>query len=356
MARTCVLHVGTEKTGSTSIQRFLGLNRKALEDVGAYVPASLAPQAEQGFFNHLALTAVGRFDMHQLHDIDHIVGIRNVSEQPAYVAAARRRLADELAPLGSDVKVLLSNEHIHSRLRTPKRLAYLRDFLAPFFDEIVVVVYLRSQYEMARSLINTALRQGQVVRKPVPDLSTGLGYDPELPVKQSYFDLKAFLHSLAQVFDMNALRVRLYPEGRPTSELIADYCEAAGVSLSEPRQPPRENASFSRAGTLLLQKVNEVRSRGQLRAPRLDDDLTQYLGFRHPGRGLVASRAQIERFMASFAADNEMIRRAWFPGRKALFLDSGARGEDQARPLNAEEAVEMMVDFVSWLDRRQALA
>jgi hypothetical protein len=351
MARTCILHVGTEKTGSTSIQRFMGLNRAALKQSRAYVPDSLAPHSDDGFFNHIALTVVSRPDLDELHDVDMLMGLRDISDHKEFVSKSRRNLAEELSTIDDDVKIILSNEHIHSRVCTPKRLEYLRDFLSPFFGDIVVVVYLRSQYEMARSLINTALRQGQVVTKPVPDFSQGWGYDPELPVEACYFDLKRFLFGLAGVFGMSALRVRLYPEGRPTSELISDFCCAAGLSVDAPTQPPRENASFSRPATLLLQKVNEIRARGEQAIPLLSQHLSEYLGCQHPGRGLVASRSQIEDFMAAYADDNELIRQRWFPARKTLFQANGDHGEDASAPLDAQQAVELMVEFVSWLDQ-----
>jgi hypothetical protein len=351
VGQTCILHVGTEKTGSTSIQRFLALNRDTLHRAGAYVPASLAPHAEGGFLNHIALSVVSRPDLGELDDLDRAVGLASVDAKAAFAAAARARLADELAGLAARPRlVLLSNEHIHSRLCTPERLRHLRRFLARFFRKVVVVVYLRSQHEMARSLVNTALRQGRSVRNILPDFSGDRTLDPDLPVEKSYFDLHGLLQRLQQVFGRSSLRVRLFPEGRPAEELIRDYCRVCGLDEGGWRLPPRENASFSPSASLLFREVNAVLASQASGGPAITDHLSEYLNAQHPGRGLVASPAEIGRFMEVFRPGNEMVRRSWFPHAPALFAATGER-QGAPRALEVETAVEMLLGFISWRDQ-----
>jgi hypothetical protein len=350
MARVCVLHVGTEKTGSTSIQRFLGLNREALRRAGAYVPASLAPDAGDGMFNHIGLTVVSRPDLLELDDLDRRAGLRSVEDKAAFAASAAEAFAEELAGLDAGTTVLMSNEHIHSRLGTAERLRRLRAFLGAF-SEVRVIVYLRSQYEMARSLTNTALRQGRVVRSLLPDFSDGRAFDPELPVDRTYFDLHALVERLEAAFGRDALRVRLFPEGRPAEDLIRDYCEACGVDLAGLSFPPRENASFSSSASLLFRDVNAALASLAPAAPAITTQLSEYLSEHWPGRGLAASAPEAERFMEAFASGNELLRRSWFPHEPALFEPRGGRDGTDWRPLPTEEAVGMLVGFIGWRDR-----
>lgn len=46
----CFLHIGTEKTATTTIQSFLSLNRKRLREYGYFYPESI------GFLNHSSLS------------------------------------------------------------------------------------------------------------------------------------------------------------------------------------------------------------------------------------------------------------------------------------------------------------
>ena len=42
-----ILHIGTEKTGTTSIQEFLGINRAALAEQGLHVPEFLGARTHR---------------------------------------------------------------------------------------------------------------------------------------------------------------------------------------------------------------------------------------------------------------------------------------------------------------------
>ncbi|CAN7631199.1 hypothetical protein LJR225_004860 [Phenylobacterium sp. LjRoot225] len=317
---------------------------------GFYVPESLAPYAKEGLFNHLALAVVARPDFCEVDDIDHAVGLRRPAARTLLTEEIQEGLEFELSAIDDDATVIISSEHIHSRVNTTERMMFLREFLSPFFEDFIVVVYIRSQYHMARSLTNTALRQGQVVRKGVPDFCNDEEFDPELPVHKGFFDLKLFVERLSAAFGEEALRVRLYPEGRPAPELIADFCAVAGCALDGLELPSRENASFSGQASQICGLVNELmHERGH--DGRLQYDLLRYLDSEHQGAGLVAEPAEVAEFMRLFEQDNDVIRSRWLPHRNELFSNDFGQHDGPERTLSIKAAVEMMLAFIAWRER-----
>src|ERR1700690_4476721 len=86
MKTTCFLHIGTEKTGTTSIQNFLSKNRPRLKKQGIIYPRSPGNQSQRD----LTVYALG--DERQSGGIRRHSGVSS-SEQ---VPEARDRLQSEL--------------------------------------------------------------------------------------------------------------------------------------------------------------------------------------------------------------------------------------------------------------------
>ncbi len=194
-----ILHIGGEKTGSTSIQWMLEANRAALAQAGFGVPRGL------GGSNHVALAAyAGRDPM--------VVDLLGMLDEPQGLAGLRAwlpaRLAAAMAAQPAGVHTMLfTNEHCQSRLHTPEEVARLRDLLAPLFSEVLVLVYLRRQDEIVISMRNTSLRS----HGRLPD-----AWFPADPGLLAVLDHGLLLQRWGQVFGRAALRPRLY-RGRTRS-------------------------------------------------------------------------------------------------------------------------------------------
>jgi hypothetical protein len=125
-----LLHIGTEKTGTTSLQAWLNANSDAHRVRGVWYSESF------GRPNNIA--AAG----HARGDCD--------------VTAA---LDEELSRAHG--LFVVSCEHCHSRLGDD-HVARLRDFLAPRFDTIEVLCFLRPQADMFASRLSTVARSGKL--------------------------------------------------------------------------------------------------------------------------------------------------------------------------------------------------
>lgn len=294
MIRRIVLHIGGEKTGSTSIQAMMAMNRAALLTAGFAVPR--AP----GAANHIGLAAFAGAPALVPDLVAAMGGAAAVADLPMALAA-------EVAALPPHVHtLLLSSEHCQSRLHDPAALARLRDgLLAPLgAPSVEVLVWLRRQDAIARSLRNTWLR------------SHGASPTSDFPQDEASLVLMDHARTLARWaagFGRDALRPRIFAPGDfAGGSLLRDWAAACGVPAEIVlRMPPPLNRSLSAAAEALLAAIPAA---GIDRRP-----LFAWLEQRHPGQGRRPARAAVSAFLARFAASNEAVRRDFFPTRPALF-------------------------------------
>lgn len=309
MIRRIVLHIGGEKTGSTSIQATMAANRPVLMAAGFAVP--VAP----GTGNHIGLAAFAG-DPALVTDLRAAFG--DVSGLPA-------ALAGEIAALPASAHtLLLSSEHCQSRLHDAAAIARLRDLLAPIGAPVEVLVWLRRQDSIARSLRNTWLRSHGTL--PPADFPTDAG-------SLALMDHAATLARWEAVFGRAALRPRLFEAAAfAGGDLLADWRDACGLPADLPlRLPPPLNRSVTPAAEALLALIPPA---GLDRRP-----LFAWLDQHAPGCGRRASRAAAVAFLARYAAANEAVRRRFFPERATLFDPDLSDWPGQADPAPSRAAV-----------------
>lgn len=230
MTRRAILHIGTEKTGSTSIQQFLSHGRRWLATHGFHHSKAA------GSPNHVRLFSYA-VDNPRL-----AFGASDRAEQ----GKLRRKLEIELAKecdAHPDATFLFSNEHCHSRLFEAGEVARLKTLLDPLFDEVKVLVYLRRQDLLAVSLYSTLLKAGVssdevLVTRPIAALPQ------HAPEQDLYYDYQALLARWAAVFGDDALIVRRFePASLVGGDIVADFCDAVGLPAPS-REPARANESL----------------------------------------------------------------------------------------------------------------
>ena len=113
-----ILHIGLEKTGTTSIQRTCASKREELLRHGVLYPKT------PGKSNHCAVAALAA-NPGKCLDLRTQLGIVDQSAFDAFLAEFPAKLQAEIRESGVDC-VLLSNEHCSSRLGNPEELARLR--------------------------------------------------------------------------------------------------------------------------------------------------------------------------------------------------------------------------------------
>jgi hypothetical protein len=320
--RKCILHIGTEKTGSTSIQTSLGSNRQVLQDAGFHVPSSLAFRANQEVMNHVYLAILSVNDDDYQDDLRQMASVQNhetLNKTRADVFVAFAKETSQVSDTINDL--VLSNEHCHSRLVTAEEVANLKIFLDYFCDAYQIIVYLRPQHELAISQYAMLIANGvwdiDVFQPfPKPEDYTNL-YTP-----REYFDYESLLERWSDVFGRNSIEPRIYGDEKSTFnfDVVGDFVGRLSVDVNRLIPVSRSNGAISGRGLCFLR--NLYRQVSDIKAfcnKGVQERLREAVIACMPGEGLIPRKAEVTEFSSEFERGNEALRAQWFPTRNRLF-------------------------------------
>jgi hypothetical protein len=333
-----VLHIGTEKTGSSSLQAYLSRGAGELARSGVHCCTSA------GRGNNRALAAAF-MEPGESDDYTRLHGLDDTGARASWRAEFLEAFAAEVASCRADVFVV-SSEHFHSRLLEPAQVAGLAAFLDPLFDDIQVRVYLRRQDELALSFYSQKLRAGFIPPTILPIANVRRPRRNPPP----YFDFEALLGRWADAFGEAAVHPCLYDRGvLQGGDVVSDFCQFAGLPLLDLALPEPVNTALSAPAQAALLRFNECcagdrESRDRHRSTR--DALAAYLQAHGTGASVLPPRAEAEEFYAAFAAGNAAVARRWF-GRDRLFAEDFSRYPETPAPVDWERAAELLAGFAA---------
>ncbi|MDH3741784.1 MAG: hypothetical protein OER56_09315, partial [Hyphomicrobiales bacterium] len=239
----CYLHIGTGKTGTTTIQRFLAHNRQALRKHGVLVPQVPGRTRHNGLYLYAlnddrAVTKTGA------------QRLKRAGPDQFRIDFATS-LAAEIAKAGAG-KVVLSDEGL-AALR-PAEIARLKALLEPLFANIHVVIYLRRQDEHVVSRYLQTLARGNTAT---------LEEHTAMDLSHTY-DYHAKLSQWAKHFQPASLRPRLFDRGEfRDGSLTADFLAAIDLADAGPfTDTPAQNASLDARRARLVRLINARLLRG----------------------------------------------------------------------------------------------
>lgn len=224
------IHIGTPKTGTTSIQGVLARNREVLERNGVNYPTFLPTQ------NHVDLAAYAL-----PVDDPWSTRIRNL-RTPVRQQRFRDGLATDVAKAAESGHWVFSSEHLSSRVTTDAAIRRLAELFEPF-DEVQIVVYVRPQDTMAAASHSTWIKDGS---------TEPFGLDRHLSFVKRY-DYRQLVERWDRVFGADAVHVRLYP---PRS-VVDDFLSVIGVPpTDELAMPERANRSLDSKEAAFVQLMS----------------------------------------------------------------------------------------------------
>ena len=146
----CILHIGTEKTATTTLQHWLYDNQAELSKVGVYLSDNL------GKTNNRLVPVY--FQGH-LDDWARRNGIKSDAEKTLFFKGFIERLKSEIQTAKKTHNYfVITSEHFSSRVRKKDEIEQLYIFLSSMFDEVEVVCYFRDQFDLAVSLYSNNLK------------------------------------------------------------------------------------------------------------------------------------------------------------------------------------------------------
>lgn len=217
--RRAIVHIGTEKTGSTAVQNLLYKNDKVLSRKGFLFP-----------YKTCGLISNFRLVLHIKKQPDAALlqlNSREVKRQPCESQRAldfvekHDREIKRFQRQHADSTVVYSSEHFHSRVTDVDELETLRDFLSARYDSVQIVVYVRRQDLMARSAYNTAVQGGRTNPFRLADAVTD----------GPYYDFLGLAQRWAGVFGRDSVIVRLYDRAALIGGDVArDFAATTGIA------------------------------------------------------------------------------------------------------------------------------
>ena len=330
--RRCILHIGTEKTGSTTLQVFLQANRDTLAQAGYFLPRSLVWPPDAEGCPCWAMVGYARDDGAYSDQVRQAAGVNDAASLADWRTRLAAAFAAELAAAPAQCDTLLiSSEHCHSRLVWPHEVAAVRQLLEPFCDSFEVVAYLRVQHELAASAYGMFLRDGLSDVVMFPDYTRPRN-DRSMP--RNYFDYFAMLSRWAAVFGRERVQPVLFtPATLRNGDVVDDFLARIGAPAAGWTRPARQNTTIPPASHRFLQGMSRaMEGRPRAEIDRVRAWMIPRLEAVTAGRGALPARGAVAAFMAQFAGRNEALRQIWFPDRPALFDDDLARFPEAPDP------------------------
>lgn len=244
--RKLFLHIGTEKTATTSIQEFVYLNQDKLSARGIELCSSM------GVPNNQKLVAC-----FQNHIDDYLMdhGVFDLQAKETFFQGFLDSLRAEIEAKTADGSaVFITSELFHSRMRDQECIDRLHDFLASVFDEITVICYLREQASLATSFYSTRIKAGET--DSIESFVNGIS------IENHYFNYEIFLSKWARAFGADNIVVRIFDRSKLVSgnifeDLLAiiDHNDSRAGFVDLPR---RENASLGPIGVAIGRVINTI--------------------------------------------------------------------------------------------------
>ncbi|MFZ1386159.1 MAG: hypothetical protein WBP46_01455 [Thiolinea sp.] len=338
----CYLHIGTEKTGTTLIQDFLHLNAEKLESLGfGYLRSA-------GYPNNM-WAVVAAYDVDRRDRWTANKKVNTDADLLHLQSIITNGMREELA--SKKIKALVvSSEHIQSRLTNYSELARLKDILEHLgVTSFSVILYIRDPAQAAASLYSTSIKSGS--KKESPHFPQAANYNR---ICNHKFTIELF----SSVFGEERLEVRLFEKDFLLNRsVLDDFLSLLRLSnSSEFNQPKNENKALSTLGLELLRRINE-------HIPNLDErprlalrrEILSYWDKYFSDEKYILSNDLYLAYEQEFQESNEWVRSKFFPERSRLFRLRKRPNLDTSE-LNSTQ-LDKLANLLSdiWLERERDL-
>ena len=305
-----VLHVGSHKTGTTTLQKFMVENAQAFEEKGLYVPItpSKYPLTNKNrtacFLKYLVRGNLGyptwNDDVKDLVEKDREVVMRAIEEHDAIYLSDERIWFDGA-----------QNERYWGELKSAAEGLGI--------DSFKVVVYLRRQDEFLVSL------WAQLAKK---NMAFSLNDYLMKPRNEKAVDYLANLRVMEQAFGRDNMIVRVYDRATLINgDICCDFCDAIGIEWSEQFKPVvSQNPSLSTSMAEIMRIANSTPS-----YRKTDGFLTRMAQRTSSSKGKslsAVSASELNSVLESFAEDNAVIAKEYLGREDGVLFDSTAELSD----------------------------
>ena len=328
MFETLYLHIGIEKTGTTSIQKSLDQNRDALLELGYYYPTLFAVGLNTRLAAMFLTHAMSRANMKLIID-------KNGGTQETHFNEMNKSLSKEIKSI--DVpNLVLSSEFLAGGTEINRLKAWCKTLAR----EVKVIIYLREQCSLFVSHQSTNLKGGGT---PIDIKSIKKRQD-----LSAIYNVKGMVSRWEKAFP-GQLDIRIFHRDRLVGgDAVQDFYQALEIKDWRPStKTDQSNISLSLVGSAFLKKMNDMiplAKDGELNPvrARIIEDIGVQDSEDDYGKGRL-TREEGEIIGSLFTESNEAVRSRYFPDQAQLFPKYKT---GKAKPVSDEDILDYAIKLL----------
>ena len=216
--RTLFIHIGSGKTGTTSIQKFLAANREKLLDQNFCYPGCDD--------NHHQLVTI--FERNN-KNLPRILASQDSQKIRHYSRIAQEIIMKEMKE--NDKDFIISSEYFQN-ITNNKNVKEIRHFFGEFFNRIEIIYYVREPIGLYQSLVQQYIKAASTF--PGPNIK---------------FNNKSIVETWALHLPVTVLTFDT------DQDVIESFCKIIGINTSSLCKVRKANQSLSTEQVYLLSKI-----------------------------------------------------------------------------------------------------
>lgn len=303
------LHIGTIKTGTTSIQKFLKANRDILSSHGVFIPTSIM----HSYGHHRWLPfLVSNFDNKVGSQWAQSIGITDAKQKQIKISEIKNSFIHECADASVDADTCIISSEALTSLVTCDEYLRLKELLYDLFSEISIVIYIREPLKAAISVLSTHIKNGKTFRSLLS------------PSQERYYQLRFDYWDLVQLWkkyfpDADIIVRKFDSSSLLNGDVILDFCSQCFTKPVDINFniPFNSNQTLSLTGMKLLRRLNlelpKLVSKHRNKIVRLVAKNT------NDGTLFIPSLNESSRFDELFRISLEKLKASYFRDDQILF-------------------------------------
>ncbi|WP_235690285.1 hypothetical protein [Campylobacter coli] len=289
---TAYIHIGTPKTGTTSIQKFITLNLDLFLQQGMVYPKTFCVNNQHAKIAYIIKNMKSDFNFWLNQEV---VFLRNeISENKKYI-------------------FLFSSEMISLYINESYALIRLKELFNWLgFKNIKCILYLRSndEYMISHSSQNIKCGLG-VYYKRKAEFCTSMGMHMYKTTCKNYINVFGKENIIVRLFDKNE-----FYQG----DLLKDFIHSIGLEWDNKfRIPERENETLDLIGFELQGRLNKLGCGWNNKINSTMEFSEKYFTSKDPHLKFQPAKEVTQSYMDYFEESNEWVRKEFFPHKERLF-------------------------------------
>jgi hypothetical protein len=322
----CIIHIGTAKAGSTSIQLYLQKYRTQLRDQCILIPKFDSLYSNGANHKALAYYAAGNdwIDTDKYHDQE-----ETKKQWMSNFEHHIKCIFSEINPKEIHT-VALSSEQLHLNVNHNLQVNRIKVLLDNFFDEFVIVIYLKPQSTVAISRFSQQMKGRGGSTSMLPE-------NPDI----SFYDYLNLIDIWSNTFGIESLRLGILDDGgEAVKDVISDFTSHLSVDTSlTPPLGRNSNLSLDGISIDLLMHINPFfRSDRNFLNQKLKRLIDKYLvNIQSTGKKMPSKQQAID-FDALFIQMNHTIEKKYLNGNN-LFTVNYDKYPEFETPLSSRRKI-----------------